>query len=479
MSYNSTHQDGPEVKKNNFLMTIFFNEGDENYKNNKYEYIKNVGEIIYSHNPKYLFIGTQETTYSPSKIRFKNSIQNYLKNKYTKIKEIEGPHDIPKIPLLPLKTIVSSLFERNDGNKQENNKKIEFPTEMQEVIKTPECSFTITKGSIFLFFNYDKKEYCIVNSHLSFNDKPGTLHMRKKQFLCLIEKVSEYVDSKIILFGGDLNFRKIISDSIIQNSIKKNTSFNSLKSFFSPSSKIIPKKVVSTQNQQNSQKNTSEGNTSQGITSQGITSQGITSQKNTSEGNTIQRNTSQKNTSEGNTSEGITSEGNTCQKNTNSLNVSNHSLNNSKQNYTNTKPNNNVNGNGNSSNTYLKENIVISNVTIQPTIFQTFKNELNNIFENEIPKIEKKIKLLKNFKNNLSKEKILTCKYEDGKDTFVKEKKGKPRIPSMCDKILYSFPDSIPKPPPLEINVIPRIELLVSDHLLIYAVMPLFKNNFP
>jgi hypothetical protein len=194
------------------ILTLFYNEGIIDYSNRTKINLDSVVKLITEKNPDILFIGTQETNLNEIKSLSYN-IGISIKDIYTKI-HTEFGGDRSKNKYLSIGSIVaktpnnicSSLFIKNG-------------LELDETIKIEKfgdsCKLasiyhgTAYKDSILFKFSYNNIKYCIVNSHLSYTDKtPDQAYIqRSEQFICLLKKVSKYVSKHNIIFGGDLNFR--------------------------------------------------------------------------------------------------------------------------------------------------------------------------------------------------------------------------------------------------------------------------------
>ena len=404
------------IKNNNTpkLLTLFFNEGDESFQNKIPKLNDSVIKLICERNADLLFIGTQETSFTGLKTTFINEIEILLKDKYTVVYKKNGTSDFGGI--IKYKTIKSALFIRNDINKE----KIKY---FKKFNIGKECSLTKTKDATLFLFEYCNVKYCILNTHLSFNDKPETKELRKKQFLCLVEKIVNYFDKYIILFGGDLNFRILDESNKELNKELKESNQN-----------------ITTLNKESTSLKENKPNSSTSFKNK-FFSLFSSSSKNKSNSSI-------------------------STKKTNSINSLNSLKSNNEIKISNKKNELNILFN------LLNES---KNENILKREFQIIKNGI----------IEKKIALLKEFKKNLEGLYYLTCKYKSGSENFILEKNNtkkftlfssknktkKKRIPSRCDKILFSIPENVKEKVKVEINVIPRKDLLISDHILIYATV--------
>ena len=225
------------------ILTLFYNEGEIDYSTVNPSELINVSTLIKEKNPDILFIGNQESLVDLN-FSFVQQISNLITNEYTIVKTVLGGQKGLTSSVLSVvslgtgvfksfkknKNIRSTLFlnnkfidyfgKINNKFKIENSNKIGYSCNLQKI-----TSKTAYKDAILFIFEYNSMKYCIVNSHLSYSDKTSDQDYKKRseQLICLLNQISKYVDSHNIIFGGDLNFRLLPKKYVLTNKLNKLT----------------------------------------------------------------------------------------------------------------------------------------------------------------------------------------------------------------------------------------------------------------
>ena len=239
------------------ILTLFYNEGEidySQYNSQKREGIINVVDEIFDKSPDVLFIGNQESLidFNSSFVKqIKDSIEFPVGKKrrgkvgYTMIYTLLGGSSMTGVSmLLSLASTITSKIKKNKNIRSTLFIRKNCVNNLINLIVNQigeKCNLaTIIQGTPFkdaiLFdFTYNNIQYCIVNTHLSFTDKSANQNYQKRseQLKCLLKEVSNYIYTHNIIFGGDLNFRLLPKQYIAnlkeKQDLNKNLKYNSKK----------------------------------------------------------------------------------------------------------------------------------------------------------------------------------------------------------------------------------------------------------
>jgi len=232
------------------ILTLYFNEGTTNYSEEANKNFEGVTSLITSKMPDLLFIGNQESL-KPFEESFVAKIESLININYEKVgHEFGGSFDAMSTFLITGfgksigkgkedNNIRSTLFIKKDVNKNllQNIQfqKIGYSCGLSSIIH-----LTTYKDSIVLTFNYNGSPYCIVNTHLYFTEKytgrtyfnkiyDQGIKKRSEELICLLKNISRYYTTHNIIFGGDLNFRLLARQYIIDSANNPSLLYNTKK----------------------------------------------------------------------------------------------------------------------------------------------------------------------------------------------------------------------------------------------------------
>ena len=230
------------------ILTLFYNEGEIDYaKKNKTE-IKNIVNEIFSKSPDVLFIGNQESLidFNSSFVKqIKDSIEFQMDEKRRgkvgyemRCTLLGGSSMTGASTLLSFASMITSKIKQNKNIRStlfirkdcvDNLRESKVEQIGQKCNLTSFTKGTAFKDAILCNFTYNNIQYCIVNTHLSFTDKSANQNYQKrsKQLICLLKKVSNYIYTHNIIFGGDLNFRLLPKQYIEGQKLNEKLKYNS------------------------------------------------------------------------------------------------------------------------------------------------------------------------------------------------------------------------------------------------------------
>ena len=184
-----------------YILVLSYNEGNKNFEKIQCE---EVMEKINKIKPDLIILCSQESRYNANNL---GSVlnNNYLSKKYNYIKHDRYSKKILERGIKFLPNIITNYGDVRTKIFIKDNFSFK---ELSE--KSKSIDFTLGKGSIMSKIEFNNNKFIFVNSHYAFKGSGNTgLEKRTEQFFETINKFQlyKYVNTHQIFFCGDLNFR--------------------------------------------------------------------------------------------------------------------------------------------------------------------------------------------------------------------------------------------------------------------------------